>query len=85
MAKEEPRIIEASVSRSVGAKVQVVKYENSQDYFLSMGQKWEIPEGWTEEEAEEFRLNKLEEFREQLEEPAQAAMDELMDLRESLN
>lgn len=82
--KSEPRVIEVSTTVSVGGKVQIVKYEHSQDYFFSLGGRWEIPDDWTDEEADEFRLDRMAELREQLEEPSQKAIDEMIDMRDGL-
>lgn len=78
----EPRCIEASASVSVGGKIQVVKYEYTADYFFNFSRKYEIPEGWTEQDIADFQQNKAIELREQIEPLAQTEMDELIAQRD---
>jgi hypothetical protein len=84
MSDTQPRCIEASVSTSIGGKVQIVKFEFSQDYFISFGGKWDIPEDWTEDQVDEFRREKYEALREKLEVIAQEEVDALMEQRDSV-
>jgi hypothetical protein len=81
----QPRCVEASVSTSVGGKVQIVKFEFSQDYFISFGGRWDIPEDWTEEQVDEFRRDKYESLRKELEAFAQEEVDGLMEQRDELS
>ena len=46
---------EISVSTSVGGKVQIVQYQNSQDYHYSVSQKWEVEGIDSDEDAWDFR------------------------------
>lgn len=64
MAKtEEPRCIEVSVTRSGGGKVALQDYgKHTSDWFISMGRRFEIPEGWTQEQIDEFQLEKHDEL-----------------------
>jgi hypothetical protein len=52
----EPRCIEVSVTRSQGGKISIVKYDHSSDWFVSHGRRYAIPEGWTQEQIDEFEL-----------------------------
>lgn len=79
---KEPRCIEASATVSLGGKIQIVKFEFTQDYFYSQGGKWSIPEGWTDEQCEEFRLKKAAEFRAALEGPVQDEVNDMMRQRD---
>ena len=51
----EPKPLEISVSSSVGGKVQIIKFEYSEDYHFSQTEKWSVPEDWTDEQVAEFR------------------------------
>lgn len=73
---------EIAVSVSLGGKVQIVKFEFSQDYHYSMSAKWDV-EGFTVEEAAEFREAQIEELRNHLEIIAQKEVDQLMEQRDS--
>ncbi len=75
---------EISVSTSVGGKVQIVQYQNSQDYHYSVSQKWEVEGLDSEEDAYEFREDRIKELRDHLEEVAQREMDALIELRDEL-
>ena len=67
MAKEQPKCTEITVSSSVGGKVQIVKYEFTSDFHYSMTRKYEIPEGWSEKDVEDFQIDKAVEIRGELE------------------
>ena len=45
----EAKPLEVSVSSSVGGKVQIIKFEYSEDYHFSQTEKWSVPEDWTKE------------------------------------
>jgi hypothetical protein len=74
---------EVSVSASSGAKIQIVQYQYHADYHLSFSEKYDL-EGYSEGEAETFRLEKLKALQEQLEPVNQEAIDELVELRDKL-
>lgn len=73
----QPKPKEMTVTASTGGKVQVVKYELSGDYHFSVGGTWSIPEDWTDEQVEDFRQYKLKQLIDELEQPAQNALDDL--------
>ena len=50
----EAKPLEVSVSSSVGGKVQIIKFEYSEDYHFSQTEKWSVPEDWTEEQVAEY-------------------------------
>jgi hypothetical protein len=75
---------EISVSTSVGGKVQIVQYQNSQDYHYSISQKWDVEGIESEEDAWDFRQEKISELRDHLEEVAQREMDGLIKQRDEL-
>lgn len=78
----KPKCTEATVSSSVGGKVQIVKYEYSADFHYSMTRKYDVPEGWTEEDVDDFQKDKVIELRGVLERIAQAEMDDLLKQRD---
>ena len=80
----ESTLKEITVSTSVGGKVQIVQYQNTQDYNYSVTQKWEVEGIKTEEDAWDFRQEKITELREHLEEVAQKEMDSLIEQRDAL-
>lgn len=75
----EPKLIEISASASAGGKVQIIKYDESSDYFVSLSQKYTIPDDWTAEEATEFQIAVQEELREHVDALAQIERDERFD------
>ena len=77
------KVVEVSVSASAGAKIQIVQYQYHADFHHSFSQKYEL-EGYTEAEAEQFRVDKLKELQTQLEPVTQDAIDELTELRDRL-
>lgn len=77
--------MEVLVSASIGGKVQIVKFENSQDYHYSASQRYSIPPEWTEQDVDDFQKDKTLHLRSELEPIAQAEMDELMRQRDELN
>lgn len=79
----EPKCVEITATVSLSGKVQIVRYENDQGYFFSLGGKWMVPEDWTDEQVEQFRLEKLAELRVELEAPAQDEIDNMMELRDN--
>lgn len=75
----EPQCVEATVSSSVGGKIQLVEYGKlSNSFNYSINRRYTIPEDWSEEDVERFQLEKLIEFREKLEPIAQAEQDDLL-------
>lgn len=76
MSKEKPRLTEVSVASSAGGKVQIIKFDVSSDYFVSLSQKYEIPEGWSDEDALEFQVEKYNEIRAIVDAQAQNEFDE---------
>lgn len=80
MAEAKP--LEVSISASVGGKVQIVKYEYDENYFISMTQKWSVPEDWNEEEVEVFRKYEFSKLRSQVQELGQVEVDALMQMRD---
>lgn len=81
----EPRCIEAGASVSIGGRVQLKKYELSQDYHVSLNAKYEIPEDWTDEQAENFRNDLVGKLRAEIEPHADAEVQALFDAKEELN
>lgn len=61
-SKEQPRCVEVSASFSSGGKVSIEKYDWSSDWHTSMSRRYEIPEGWSEEEIEAFQYAKWQEL-----------------------
>lgn len=71
-------------SVSVGGKVQLLKFELSSDYHVSLGGTWSV-EGMTDEEVEVARHAMLIKLREELEPVAQAELDDLFEQKKELN
>ena len=71
--------MEITVSSSVGGKVQIIKFEYSEDYHFSQSEKWSIPEDWSVEQVAEFRSGKQEALDADLQKLAQAKVDELIE------
>lgn len=74
---------ELTVSTSVGGKVQIVQYQNSQDYHYSISQKWDVQGIESDEDLWDLRQEKIEELRGHLEEVAQREMDDLIAQRDA--
>jgi hypothetical protein len=81
---DEPQLIECGASVSTGGKVQLKKFELSADYHFHLSAKWSMPEGWTEQQAEEFRHEQTLRLRKELEPLAQMELDDLLDQKHSL-
>jgi hypothetical protein len=75
----EAKPLEVSVSSSVGGKVQIIKFEYSEDYHFSQTEKWSIPEDWTEEQVAEFRKTLQTKLDADLQEQAQVRVNELIE------
>ncbi len=75
---DKPKLIECGASVSTGGKVQLKKFELSADYHYHVSGKWSMPEGWTEEQAEEFRHEQCLRLRKELEPIAQSELDDLL-------
>jgi hypothetical protein len=82
--KDEPQCIEVTATVSLSGKVQIVRYEHDQSYFYSLGGKWTIPDNWTAEEIENYRLEKLAELRTQIEDPVQTEINDMIEQRDSV-
>lgn len=78
----EPKCTEVTVSCSVGGKVQIVRFEYTADFHYSMSRKYAVPENWDETEVNVFQINKTADLRAELEQVAQAEMDDLISQRD---
>lgn len=81
----EPKPLEISVSSSVGGKVQIIKFEYSEDYHFSQTEKWSVPEDWTEEQVAEFRKTLQTKLDTDLQEQAQVRVNELIEQKYGAN
>jgi hypothetical protein len=75
----EPTPLEITVSSSVGGKVQIIKFEYSEDYHFSQSEKWSIPEDWSAEQVAEYRAQVQDKLDADLQKQAQAKVDELIE------
>jgi hypothetical protein len=85
MPESQPKCKEVVCSASVGGTVQIVKYEVGQKYHYSMSRTYEIPEGWTEQDVNDFQNDKEIEIRGFIEPIAQAELDELFAQKRDVN
>jgi hypothetical protein len=81
----EPTPLEITVSSSVGGKVQIIKFEYSEDYHFSQSEKWSIPEDWSAEQVAEFRKEKQSVLDADLQAQAQVRVDELIEQKYGAN
>jgi len=81
----KPTPLEITVSSSVGGKVQIIKFEYSEDYHFSQSEKWSIPEDWSAEQVTEFRKEKQSVLDADLQAQAQARVDELIEQKYGAN
>ena len=79
----EPKCIEVTATVSLSGKVQIVRYEHDQSYFYSLGGKWTIPDDWSEDQIETFKMEKLAELRLQIEDPVQSEINDMMEQRDA--
>ena len=75
----DPTPLEITVSSSVGGKVQIIKFEYTEDYHFSQSEKWSIPDDWNAEQVAEFRKEKQVALDADLQKLAQARVDELIE------
>lgn len=76
---KEPVLREININFSAGGKVAIVKFDETSDWHLSSSQRWEIPENWTQEQAQQFELEKYIELREMVDARSQIERDERFD------
>jgi len=81
----EPKPLEIMVSSSTGGKVQIVKFEYSEDYHFSQSEKWSIPEDWDQSKIDDFKKLVQERLDSTLSGLAQFKVNELMDQRDAIN
>ena len=79
--KVTPKEVEVTVS--LGGKIQVVKFQYDSNFYLTEKVTYAV-EGMTDEEVEEFRSEKLREFRKHLEPFQQEEIDKLQALRDEI-
>jgi hypothetical protein len=77
--RSEPRLVQVSATCSVGGKVQIIKYDVDSSYFVSQARTYEVPPGWSEDEAIEFQQRKCAEIRNLVDDLGQAEFDERWD------
>jgi hypothetical protein len=83
--KPRPRLIEVGTSVSLGGKIQIKRYEVDSSYYFNTSGKWEIPEGYSEEEAESFRYEQMLRLKQELEAMAQTEVDALLAQKAALS
>lgn len=81
----EAKPLEITVSSSVGGKVQIIKFEYTEDYHFSQSEKWSIPEDWSAEQVAEFRKEKQAGLDADLQVMAQKRVDELIEQKYGAN
>lgn len=81
----EAKPLEITVSSSVGGKVQIIKFEYTEDYHFSQSEKWSIPEDWTAEQVAEFRKEKQDILDDELQAMAQVRVDQLIEQKYGSN
>lgn len=81
----EAKPLEITVSSSVGGKVQIIKFEYTEDYHFSQSEKWSIPEDWNAEQVAEFRKEKQAGLDADLQVMAQKRVDELIEQKYGAN
>lgn len=81
----DPKPLEITVSSSTGGKVQIVKFEYSEDYHFSQSEKWAVPEDWDTKQIEEFKQTVQERLDSSLADLAQAKVNDLIEQRDELN
>jgi hypothetical protein len=75
----EPKPLEITVSSSVGGKVQIIKFEYTEDYHFSQTEKWSVPEDWNVEQVAEYRAQVQAKLDSDIQQLAQARVDELIE------
>jgi hypothetical protein len=75
----EPKVLQASVTQSMGGKVTIIKYDLDSSYFVSESRTYSCPEDWTEDQFEVFLEEKRQELRARVDEKAQLEFDERWD------
>lgn len=69
-----PKMVEVNASVSYGGKVQVVDFKINSDFHMSTSERWNV-EDLTVEEAEAFRIERIEHLQQVLEPIAQHEFD----------
>lgn len=69
-----PKMIEVNASASFGGKVQIVDFKINSDFHLSSSERWNV-EDLSVEEAEAFRIERVEKIKADLEPMAQHEFD----------
>lgn len=65
---DEPRCVEITVSHNAGGKVAINDYgKRSSDWGVFMSQKFLIPDGWTQDQVDEFQLSQHDRIYEMVE------------------
>lgn len=79
----EVKLKEIRVSASIGGKVQVVKFNYSEDFHYSYGETYEVAD-LTEDERAKFKADKTKELQDEIEGIAQEQVDRLMEMRDAI-
>ena len=81
----DPTPLEITVSSSVGGKVQIIKFEYTEDFHFSQSEKWSIPEDWDAKQVAAFRKEKQDALDADLQAQAQTRVDELIEQKYGSN
>jgi hypothetical protein len=84
-SKEQPVCTEIVCHSAVGGSVQIVKFEYTAKYNFSITRTYSIPDGWTEDDVDDFQQDKVIELRGKLEPIDEAEMAELLRQRDEAN
>lgn len=73
---DEPRALEITVSHSGGGAVALMEYSKvKSDWSIFFSRRYAIPEGWTEEQVDDFQLQLSEKLHNLIEPIDQAELD----------
>jgi hypothetical protein len=67
---------------SYGAKMQLIKFEYSEDAGYSQSRKYDLPQDWSEEQVAEFQRDTTIQLRAEIEPLIQADIDEMQRRRD---
>lgn len=74
----EPQVKEISISARSGGTVQIVKYNLQNEFCIDQSVTYSIPEGWTDEQVDEFKRTKTLALQEEIQPFAQNEQDALL-------
>lgn len=75
----KPVAKECEISVTTGGKIQIVKFNLANDFGITITERFDVPKDWSQEELDEWLLEKTSEIKGKVDHFAQQEQDALLE------